>query len=91
MLNYNGKPLEECNYEEATELEKTLLKKILAADRTGMSDNVINQLNFFLDYVKLRKSECLIEMRMGIDGKQEQQAQVLNIGEIESNESDDTE
>lgn len=59
MLNYNDKPLEELDFNECMEFEKSLLKKIMGASRAGMNDNLIDQLNFFLGLVRQRKSEAL--------------------------------
>lgn len=55
MLNYKNKPLEELNFNECIEFEKELLKKILGASRTGMSDNIIEQLQFFNSLVQEQK------------------------------------
>lgn len=83
-LNYQGKPLEQLNYQECIEFEKQVLKKILAADRSGMTGPVIEQLKNFHDYVKMRKSEALEAERPG------KPSDVINIGEIESEQTDDT-
>lgn len=85
MLSYDGKPLEQLNYQECLEYEKQLLKKILAADRSGMSGPVIDQLKSYHEYVKMRKSEALMAERPASKA-----SEVLNIGEIESEQTDDT-
>lgn len=71
MLNYNGKPLEELSYEECVELEKQIMKRILGADRAGMSQQIIDQLTNYNNTVKLYKNEALDRMKMGMDGKKE--------------------
>ena len=58
MLNYNDKPLEELDFNECIEFEKSLLKKVLNASRAGMSDTVIEQLNFYLSVVRQYKREA---------------------------------
>lgn len=91
-LNYQGKPLEELDYEETVEFEKELNKRILAADRSGMSEQIINQLKTFLEYVKIYQKEALERMRMGLDGIEEvddpEDAYSLIIGEPEPDEDE---
>jgi ribosomal 50S subunit-associated protein YjgA (DUF615 family) len=59
MINYKDKPLEELNFNECIEFEKELLKKILNASRAGMSETVINQLQFFYSLLKDQKAVAL--------------------------------
>ena len=59
MLNWNDKPLEELDFSECLEFEKSLLKKVLGAGRAGMSENIINQLNVYLDLVRQFKKEAM--------------------------------
>jgi ribosomal 50S subunit-associated protein YjgA (DUF615 family) len=59
MINYKDKPLEELNFNECIEFEKELLKKILSASRAGMSETVINQLQFFYSLLKDQKAVAL--------------------------------
>lgn len=68
-LQYQGKPVEQLDYEETVEFEKELLKRLLAADRHGMSEHILQQLQNYLDYVKIIQAEALDRMRMGLDGK----------------------
>lgn len=94
-LNWQGKPLEELDYEETVEFEKELNKRLLAADRAGMSDSVISQLQNYLDYVKLYQKEALERMRMGLDGVIESEdpddAYSFIIGEPEPIDEDESE
>lgn len=90
MLNFNGKPLEELDYEECVEFEKQLLKKLLAADRAGMSLGLINQLQSFVDTVRMYKKDATAKQNIGLNGKQEDQADVLDIGEIYLDENKPT-
>jgi hypothetical protein len=59
MLNWNDKPLEELDFSECIEFEKSLLKKVLGANRSGMSESIINQLNVYLDLVRQYKKEAM--------------------------------
>lgn len=59
MINYKDKPLEELNFNECIEFEKELLKKILNASRSGMSETVVNQLQFFYSLLKDQKAIAL--------------------------------
>lgn len=59
MLNWNDKPLEELDFSECLEFEKSLLKKVLGASRAGMSENIINQLNVYLNLVRQFKKEAM--------------------------------
>ena len=59
MINYKDKPLEELNFNECIEFEKELLKKILNASRAGMSETVVNQLQFFYSLLKEQKAVAL--------------------------------
>lgn len=60
MLNFNNKPLEELDFNECMEFEKSLLKKVLSASRAGMSDSIIEQLNVYLDLVRQYKREAMM-------------------------------
>ena len=94
-LNYQGKPLVELDYEETVEFEKELNKRLLSADRAGMSDAVISQLQTYLDHVKLYQKEALDRMQMGLDGVVEtedpEDAYSLIIGEPEPEDEDESE
>lgn len=59
MLNYKNKPVESLNFAECIEFEKELLKKVLAAGRAGMSDDLIDQLNMYISIVRMYKKEVL--------------------------------
>ena len=58
MLNFNDKPIEELDFNECIEFEKSFLKKVLNASRAGMSDAIIEQLNFYLSLVRQYKREA---------------------------------
>lgn len=94
-LNFQGKPLVELDYEETVEFEKEINKRLLAADRAGMSDQVISQLQNYLGHVKLYQKEALERMRMGLDGIVESEdpedAYSLIIGEPEPEDEDESE
>lgn len=93
-LRYQDKPVEQLDYEETVEFEKELMKRMLNADRHGMSDQVIQQLQNYLDYVKMYQQEALERMRMGLDGRVEpeedepEKPYSLIIGEPEPNEDE---
>lgn len=93
-LQFQGKSVEELSYEETVEFEKDLMKKILSADRNGMSEHIIQQLQNYLDYVKMYQREALERMRMGLDGKVEtdetepEKPYSLIIGEPEPDEDE---
>jgi hypothetical protein len=59
MIEYKGKPYTELNFNECIEFEKELLKKVLAASRAGMGDELIQQLNVFIDLLRDQKSEAI--------------------------------
>lgn len=59
MLSFNDKPLEELDFNECMEFEKSLLKKVLAASRAGMSESLIDQLNVYLGLVRQYKREAM--------------------------------
>lgn len=59
MLNYRDKTIDQLDFNECMEFEKELLKKILSASRAGMSEAIIEQLNFYLDLVRQYKKEAL--------------------------------
>lgn len=96
-LQFQGKPVEELSYEESIEFEKELNKRMLAADRAGMSDAVITQLQNYLEYVKLHQREQLDKIKMGLNGLQEKDETVeekpysLIIGEPEPDPDDEDE
>ena len=94
-LNWQGKPLEDLDYEETVEYEKELNKKIVAADRAGMSEGIIKQLQTYLEHVKLYQKEALDRMKMGLDGKSEtdedDDTYLFIIGEPEPDNEDEQE
>jgi|TARA_B110000908_G_C9940383_1_gene307992 hypothetical protein len=59
MIQYKGKDLEELNFNECIEFEKELLKKVLGAARAGMGEDIIHQLNVFVDMLRHQKAECV--------------------------------
>ena len=48
MIQYQGKDLEQLSLEETIEFEKQMLKKVLSASKSGMSDAIVDQLNMFI-------------------------------------------
>jgi len=72
-LNWHGKPLHELDYEESVEFEKEIMKRMLSADRHRMSDQIIEQLKSYLEYVKIHKEEQLQLYNMGLTGKEEKE------------------
>jgi hypothetical protein len=89
-LNWNGKPLRDLDYEESIEYEKEILKRVVSADRAGMSEGIINQLQMYLDIVKAHKAEQLQLYTMGLDGSAEKQSSdSFIIGEPEPEVDDD--
>ena len=60
MLSHKDKSLEDMDFNECLEFEKFMLKKILAASRSQMSDGIIDQLNVFLDIIRERKKAAML-------------------------------
>lgn len=59
MIQYQGKDLEQLSLEETIEFEKQMLKKVLSASKSGMSDAIIDQLNMFIALIKDHKQQVL--------------------------------
>ena len=59
MIQHNGKDLEQLSLEETIEFEKVMLKKVLAASKSGMSGPIIDQLNMFIMLIKDHKQQVL--------------------------------
>lgn len=59
MIEYNGKDLYSLNFNECLEFEKQMLKKILGASRAGMSNNIIEQLQFYLSLIQEQKRTAM--------------------------------
>jgi len=55
MLSHKDKALEDMDFFESTEFEKFMLKKVLAASKAGMTDRVIEQLQFLLSLIREQK------------------------------------
>ena len=51
-LVFNNKPLRELTLEESMDYEKAVLKKILAADKAGMTMGLIDQMQAVLSIIK---------------------------------------
>ena len=93
MLSFQGKPLEQLSMEESIEFEKEILKKLLAADRAGMSQGIIGQLQQYLEIVRAHKKEKIagyVQSSIKVDGRKENEDGLI-IGEDEQVQSDDTE
>lgn len=90
MLKFNDKPLEELSMEESIEFEKMVLKKVLAANSAGMSNQVIDQLNSYLSIIRAHKQEKINQYVSDATEKNGSKHEGgLDIGEIESEQSDD--
>ena len=59
MLQYQDKDLSELTLEETIEFEKQMLKRVLGADRAGMSPNIIDQINGFLAQIRNKKKRLI--------------------------------
>ena len=59
MIQYQGKDLEKLSLEETIEFEKQMLKKVLSASKSGMSDAIVDQLNMFIALIKDHKQQVL--------------------------------
>ena len=59
MIQYKGKDYQELNFNECVEFEKELLQKVLAASRANMGDELIHQLNMFIDLLRDQKQESI--------------------------------
>jgi len=59
MIQYKGKDYTELNFNECIEFEKELLQKVLAASRANMGDELIHQLNVFIDLLRDQKQESI--------------------------------
>ncbi len=59
MISYKDKPLELLTLEETIEFEKEMRKKSLAAAKHGMSETVIDQINFYISLINQHKSDCI--------------------------------
>lgn len=59
MIQYQGKDLEQLSLEETIEFEKQMLKKVLSASKSGMSDAIVDQLNMFIALIKDHKQQVL--------------------------------
>jgi hypothetical protein len=72
MIQYKGKDYTELNFNECVEFEKELLKKVLIAGRSNMSDAMIHQLNVFIDLLRDQKAESIRkEMKQKGDDKED--------------------
>jgi|TARA_R110002074_G_scaffold142177_1_gene288629 hypothetical protein len=94
MLTFNEKPLAELTMEECIAFEKSILKRVLAADSAGMSGDIQVQLNQYLETVRAQKQNKINEFvesstkDKNIDDKY---ANGMTIGEDEQEQPDDIE
>ena len=82
MISYQGKELEELTMEEAVEFEKEMLKKVLSAAKSGMSESMIDQIQMFITLIRDHKtqiSQTAIYKLQNPDGD----GTVLTIGEVD--------
>ena len=72
MIQYKGKDYTELNFSECVEFEKELLQKVLIANRAGMGDAMIDQLNVFIALLRDQKAESIRkEMKQKGDDKED--------------------
>ncbi len=91
MLTYKDKPLEELTLMECYEFEKELLDKLSKAARSQFSNQILEQINSYIELVRFRKVEILERERMGVDQPDYANKQkALNIGD-EPEQTDDIE
>lgn len=91
MLQYQDKDLSELTLEETIEFEKQMLKRVLGADRAGMSPNIIDQINGFLQQIRNHKQQKVnqyVGKALPKDYTDKEAQESLDIGEIESQQSD---
>ena len=91
MLQYQDKDLSELTLEETIEFEKQMLKRVLGADRAGMSPNIIDQINGFLAQIRNHKQQKVTQYvgkSLPKDYAEKEEQESLDIGEIESQQSD---
>ena len=88
MISYKDKPLELLTLEETIEFEKEMRKKSLAAAKHGMSETVIDQINFYISLISQHKSDC-ITMR-SLNDEKKGDGVTVTLGEWEElyNEAD---
>lgn len=79
MISYKDKPLELLTLEETIEFEKEMRKKSLAAAKHGMSETVIDQINFYISLISQHKSDC-ITMR-SLDDEKKGDGVTVTLGE----------
>ena len=60
MLSNKDKEIEDMDFNEVLEFEKFMLKKVLSASKAGMSEGIIDQLNFFLNIIRERKKASML-------------------------------
>lgn len=66
MIRYKDKELHELTYQECTEFEKELLRKILAASRAQMAEPIIDQLQVFNQMLQDQKKIALMKEADGM-------------------------
>ena len=88
MISYKDKPLELLTLEETIEFEKEMRKKSLAAAKHGMSETVVDQINFYISLISQHKSDC-ITMR-SLNDEKKGDGVTVTLGEWEElyNEAD---
>ena len=91
-LNFNNKPLKQLTLDESMEFEKSVLRKVLAASGSGMSQSLIDQMNLALGIIRDHKAEMINKEISEIKGgKVDKYAEGLVIGEDQPESPDSDE
>lgn len=88
MLTHKDKALEDMDFNECLEFEKFMLKKVLSASRAQMSEQVIEQLKFFLEIIRERKKAAML---IKSDDHNDGVSVFLGVEEIEEKDEDEQE
>ena len=88
MLQYEGKKLDELSFEELCNYEKMVMKNFERARRSEM--DIQHQIKSVIDIIAEKKADMLTQIKMGLNGKKEQEQGTLEIGSIEQEQPDDT-
>jgi tellurite resistance protein len=87
MLEYEGKPLEVLSLEDTIEFEKVVLKRLRGAGM--MSEHVQNQLQMYVDEIRIHKSEKIAELQFDNATTKQKVETTLNIGDIDGEFDED--
>jgi hypothetical protein len=87
MLEYEGKPLEVLSLEDTIEFEKVVLKRLRGAGM--MSEHVQNQLQMYVDEIRIHKSEKIAELQFDHATTKHKVETTLNIGDVDGEFDED--